>query len=142
MINRHQPITILAFTFSLAIVSALPAHAQYDISWHTIDGGGGVSTGGAFALAGTIGQPDAGIMSGGRFDLEGGFWPGATVISCSCLGDLNADGHRNGADIATFLNCVLDGGSCLCADIDGVNGVTLDDVQLFVEDLLETSDCP
>lgn len=131
---------IMVFGFTSIAVGGPPQ--DFDLSWHTIDGGGGVSTGGGFALAGTIGQPDAGIMSGGRFDLEGGFWPGATVISCSCLGDLNADGHRNGADIATFLNCVLDGGSCLCADIDGVNGVTLDDVQLFVEDLLETSDCP
>jgi len=35
---------------------------DYEISWSTIDGGGGRSTGGDFALVGTIGQPDAGQM--------------------------------------------------------------------------------
>ena len=48
---------------------------DYEISWSTIDGGGGTSTGGNFALVGTIGQPDAGEMEGGDFTLAGGFWP-------------------------------------------------------------------
>ncbi len=133
---------LIAAIAALAITVTIPALAQYELDWRTMDGGGGVSTGGAFQLAGTIGQPDAGALSGGRFDLDGGFWAGAKLTSCSCLGDLNGDGKRNGADIAAFLACVLEGGSCLCADIDGANGVNLDDVQLFVEDLLETLDCP
>lgn len=119
-----------------------PPPQNFDLSWHTTDGGGGVSTGGGFELAGTIGQPDAATLSGGAFDLEGGFWPGNTVTTCSCPGDLNHDGHRNGADIAAFKNCLLEGGTCLCADIDGVNGVDLADVQLFVDQLLQTADCP
>jgi hypothetical protein len=44
------------------------------ITWSTIDGGGGASTGGVFTVSGTIGQPDAGRMSGGNFTLDGGFW--------------------------------------------------------------------
>jgi hypothetical protein len=49
----------------------------YDLSWSTIDGGGGTwSTGGSYALGGTIGQPDAGTLAGGSYTLEGGFWPG------------------------------------------------------------------
>lgn len=40
-----------------------------------IDGGGATSTGGTFALNGTIGQPEAGRMSDNRFVIEGGFWP-------------------------------------------------------------------
>ena len=32
--------------------------AQFSISWFTIDGGGGTSSGGNFTLSGTIGQPD------------------------------------------------------------------------------------
>lgn len=50
----------------------------FDISWYTIDGGGStLCTGGAFQLAGTIGQPDASAasMTGGSFSLTGGFWP-------------------------------------------------------------------
>ncbi len=48
--------------------------ADYTIDWHTIDGGGGTSTGGVYSVSGTIGQPDAGAMSGGGFTLQGGFW--------------------------------------------------------------------
>jgi len=53
----------------------LCAMAQsYSIDWSTIDGGGGTSTGGVFTVSGTLGQPDAGRMSGGQFTVEGGFW--------------------------------------------------------------------
>jgi hypothetical protein len=58
------------------------------MDWFTIDGGGGTSTGGVYSVSGTIGQPDAGPMSGGNFTLEGGFWamiaavqtPGAPLL--------------------------------------------------------------
>ena len=51
------------------------ADAQLAISWYTIDGGGGMnSAGGGLQLDGTIGQPDAGAMTGGGFSLTGGFW--------------------------------------------------------------------
>jgi len=48
--------------------------AQYSIDWWTVDGGGGTSTGGVYSVSGTLGQPDAGVMSGGSFTLTGGFW--------------------------------------------------------------------
>ena len=55
---------------------ALPTlHAQsYSIDWHTIDGGGVTSTGGVYSVSGTLGQPDAGKMSGGNYSIDGGFW--------------------------------------------------------------------
>jgi hypothetical protein len=46
----------------------------YDLSWYTIDGGGAT-----FSTGGSIGQPDAGSMSGGSYQLNGGFWSGATI---------------------------------------------------------------
>jgi len=46
----------------------------YSIDWWSVDGGGGASTGGVYSLSGTIGQPDAGKLTGGNFVLEGGFW--------------------------------------------------------------------
>ncbi len=113
----------------------------YDLTWHSIDGGGGFSAGGSFELEGTIGQPDAGILTGGNFELSGGFWAGG-VPQCACLGDMNADGDRNGADITAFVGCVIQGGSCLCADVNGMNGVTLADVTVFVSDLLAGTGCP
>ena len=81
---------------SLALSFLLPATllAQtYSIDWFTIDGGGGTSTGGVFAVTGTIGQPDAGTMSGGSFTLTGGFWavyavqmPGAPWLNITQAG--------------------------------------------------------
>jgi hypothetical protein len=51
--------------------------AGYDLTWWTVDGGGMMNvTGGAYTLGGTIGQPDAGVLSGGGFSLNGGFWVG------------------------------------------------------------------
>jgi len=68
-------------------MSALEAQ-NFSIDWFTIDGGGGTSTGGVYAVSGTIGQPDAGFMSGGNYTLTGGFWsiiaaiqtPGAPLL--------------------------------------------------------------
>jgi len=62
-------------TAVLLIAGTLAGHAQsYSIDWFTIDGGGGTSSGGNFAVTGTIGQPDAGTRKGGGFMLSGGFW--------------------------------------------------------------------
>ncbi len=49
---------------------------NYSITWYTIDGGGGTSSGGSFSLSGTIGQPDAlpVAMTNGQYSLLGGFW--------------------------------------------------------------------
>lgn len=69
----------------IALFSAFAAsrgRAQtFDLSWHTVDGGGAMSaTGGSFELSGTIGQADAGgPLTGGAFSLTGGFWPGAAT---------------------------------------------------------------
>ena len=51
------------------------------VDWFSIDGGGGVSTGGVYSVGGTIGQPDAGeAMIGGNYSLVGGFWALPLVI--------------------------------------------------------------
>jgi hypothetical protein len=64
----------------LFLSAPLSAFAQsYTIDWFTIAGGGGTSTGGVYAVSGSIGQPDAGRLSGGSFTVEGGFWSGMPV---------------------------------------------------------------
>jgi len=78
------PARTLVVMLLLAAVGGAVALAQsggsFDLTWHTVDGGGragSASTGGSFALSGTIGQPDAGpTLSGGAFGLDGGFWSG------------------------------------------------------------------
>ncbi|MBI5383578.1 MAG: hypothetical protein HZA90_02715 [Verrucomicrobia bacterium] len=68
------------FLVLLVSFAALAGLAQYNLDWHTIDGGGGISTGGVFTVSGTIGQPDAGRMAGGNITLEGGFWVPFAVV--------------------------------------------------------------
>ena len=76
-------------------LTPLVAQAQTNcsIDWFTIDGGGGTSTGGVYTVSGTIGQPDAGTMSGGNYSLTGGFWalyavqmPGAPLLTIAVTG--------------------------------------------------------
>lgn len=53
------------------------AQGGYELSWWTVDGGGGTySSGGGYTLGGTAGQPDAGVLAGGGYTLGGGFWRG------------------------------------------------------------------
>jgi hypothetical protein len=61
---------------------------SYSIDWYKIAGGGGTGTGGVYVVSGTLGQSDAGAMSGGDYSLVGGFWsvmavqtPGAPLLS-------------------------------------------------------------
>jgi hypothetical protein len=52
---------------------------NFDLSWFTVDCGGGSCSGGQFSVSGTFGQPDAGPLTGGAFKVEGGFWSGVTI---------------------------------------------------------------
>jgi uncharacterized membrane protein len=58
----------------LRVVSA--QSGIYDLSWNSVDGGGGTSNSSSYSLSGTIGQADAGAMTGGNYSLAGGFWGG------------------------------------------------------------------
>jgi hypothetical protein len=79
--SRLLKSTILCLSISfLATASRAQSGGQFDLSWSTIDGGGGTSSGGQFVVNGTIGQPDAGTLTGGNFKLEGGFWSGVQVL--------------------------------------------------------------
>lgn len=67
----------ISFAVAMIMLLAVPAFGQsggdFDLTWNSVDGGGGTSIGGEFVLSGTIGQPDAGTLSGGDFNLAGGF---------------------------------------------------------------------
>ena len=87
--------TLLFGTVLLAAMSQSGRAQPYSLDWLTIDGGGGTSTGGVYAVTGTIGQPDAGpLMVGGDFTVRGGFWsfiaaiqtPGAPLLRIAASG--------------------------------------------------------
>ena len=78
--------TTILFTFVVGLLllssGALAQSGDpYDLSWNTVDGGGGTySFGGGYILGGTIGQADAGALSGGSYTLMGGFWHTAPAM--------------------------------------------------------------
>jgi hypothetical protein len=97
----------------------------------TVDCGGAIAAiGDGYELSGTIGQPDAGLASGGGLTLSGGFWfPLAE-------GDCNTDGGVDLIDFNGFQPCLSgpDGGvrrGCSCFDVDQDADVDLLDVAAF-----------
>jgi hypothetical protein len=101
----------LAGAISVATVLAQEfGPGGFDLSWSTIDGGGGKSAGGAIELQGTIGQSDAGTqdMTGGAFSLTGGFWPAGEPQINTCPPDIapapSGDGIVNIDDLLAVIN--------------------------------------
>lgn len=109
------------------LLMIVPALAQtggdYELTWSTIDGGGGTSSGGPYTLTVTIGQPEAGASSGGDYELLGGFLPGGPL----CFVDFE--------HYARFAELWLVTGSDLPADLfeDEFNIVDGLDLQVFVD---------
>ena len=75
--NSRQAVKAsLGFAAFLLLVSVALAQGDYDLSWFTVNGGGGNSIGGPYTLSGTAGQPDGGVLSGGTYTVTSGFWVG------------------------------------------------------------------
>lgn len=67
--------------FAALLLSATARAQTYSITWYKVAGGGGTSTGGTYAVSGTVGQPDASTpMTGGTYSLTGGFWAFLSVL--------------------------------------------------------------
>ncbi|MEE9129567.1 MAG: hypothetical protein V3T84_06075 [Phycisphaerales bacterium] len=138
--------TLLAYLWAIVLTAGAAALApvgggDFDLTWHTIDGGGGgSSTGGGFELAGTIGQHDAGpVMTGGQFALLGGFWPGVgSAPGMPCPWDLDGSGIVGASDLLSLL---VSWGPCKgCpADFDGNGTVGASDLLAL---LVNWGPCP
>ena len=105
----------------LVLILSLPAMAGYQISWHTIDGGGGVSAGGTYIIRGTIGQPDAAYSEDGQYELLGGFWPGEPLCTV------------NFKDYAAFANFWFLTGSGMDADLYQDNTINERDLKVIAD---------
>lgn len=75
-LSAHSRTWRLGLAFLAWLLLAGAALAQsYSIDWSKVAGGGGTSTGGVYAVSGTIGQPEAsGPLTNGQFAVTGGFW--------------------------------------------------------------------
>ncbi|MCH8146880.1 MAG: hypothetical protein IH987_02670 [Planctomycetes bacterium] len=90
LLSRPMPKVVAILVLTITYSAGAGDPPAFDIPWFTIDGGGGMSQGGPFTVTGTIGQPDAGLMTGGGFAIAGGFWASFTVLQVP--GDCNRDG--------------------------------------------------
>jgi hypothetical protein len=76
----------LVLALALGLLSAGGALAQtgngYDLTWWTVDGGGGTANGGGYTLTSSVGQPEPGpALTGGGYTLYSGFWPAGSAAS-------------------------------------------------------------
>lgn len=122
------------FVMLAAMVLAAPAFADdFDVPWFTVDGGGGFSAAGVFEVEGTIGQPDAGYMSGGSFEIVGGFWgvPAGSEPP-PCPGDLDGDHDVDIGDLSTLLSQFGSIGTGLSGDLDNDGDVDITDLSTLL----------
>ncbi len=124
MISISKHINVALVLFILALVLSAAAFADYGLSWSTIDGGGGTSSGGQYAVMGTIAQHDAAYSEGGDYELLGGFWPGEPL----CIVDF--------VHFARFAEYWLETGTGLPADLYEDDIVDLLDLEMFVYEWL------
>src|SRR5262245_26370556 len=98
MTNCHR-IMIASAGIALALSEGALAQ-QYAVVWSSIDSGGNTipATGGPYGLIGTVGQPDAGALSGGTYAIGGGFGGGGGGGPPPCYA--NCDG----SSVAPILN--------------------------------------
>ena len=93
MKSARRPAIAVVCCFILHAAFSFQASGQnYSVDWYKVAGGGGTSTGGTYAVSGTIGQPDAsGALTGGNYSVTGGYWalisvvqtPGAPTLAIS-----------------------------------------------------------
>jgi hypothetical protein len=125
VVNRKLAVSVPLITACILMFSnSLALAGHYNLSWNTIDSGGGVSSGGQYILRGTIGQPDAAYSAGGDYELLGGFWPGEPLCTV------------NFEHFARFAQYWLESGTGLPADLYEDNFVDLLDLKLFVYEWL------
>ena len=71
---------LLLLLLTAPVIVLAQTGGSYDLSWNTVDGGGGTGSNGAYTLFGTVGQPDSGAtLTDGDYALAGGFWGGAAA---------------------------------------------------------------
>src|SRR5687767_5044788 len=92
----------LFITLSLGLAAIAQSGGPFVIQRSVIASGGGASSGGAFGVKSTIGQPFAGTESlGGNIRLISGFWSGGSVPLATSDAPFDFDGDDK-TDIAIF----------------------------------------
>lgn len=116
--TRRQTVRA-AFVLCVFAVMEVAVAQDYQIIRHTINSGGGVSSGGGYALTGTIGQPAAGWSEDrdSGYGLLGGFFGGGYPV---CFVTFE--------DFALFSAYWLMSGDSLPGDFDDSGNVDINDL--------------
>lgn len=103
--NRYRSAQFSIVVLALALVlcsAAGQAQAQsgggFDLTWNTAPGGGGASSGGSFALQGTVGEQQTDSLQGDVFSLTPGYEQPECVAGAAEAVDVII--AMNGMDIA------------------------------------------
>ena len=98
--NKHKWLAlILALTLCLTTAGVVLAASSTHLPWSVLSGGGGQRSSTGYRLGDTTGQPAIGLSQSSNYNLEAGFWSGATVTAVTLPGDANGDGQVNALDI-------------------------------------------
>ena len=87
-----KSILLLSITLlSAATLFAQSSGGPFALTSSVLAGSGGTSTGGVFAISGTLGQPLVGGAGGGSYGVQSGFWgtlqtPGAPALRITRTG--------------------------------------------------------
>lgn len=145
---RRTPLALVSAICWLA-PSALLAQSGngYDLTWSTLDSGGHSSAVvNGYQLAGTIGQADAGALSGGAYVLSGGFWSDSAPIGtpCATTVDCKDDLLNDACNHASCAAAVCVYTSAVFGDVKTPpNGnVDLDDILCLLAGFSSFANCP
>jgi hypothetical protein len=140
--RRHAAAALAATGLAAAILASATFAGEFgqfmgrDISWNTVDCGGGTSSGqsasGSIELVGTIGQPDAhfsGSLTGGAYQFAPGFWRGTSLMQTVCPADVapqpNGNSIVNTDDLLLVISTWGPGGA---GDVNHDGAVNVDDM--------------
>ncbi len=130
--GSKTPESALIFAVVVATAGGLTSAQQLELSRYTIAGGGGMhSTGGGFELSGAIGQPGAGAMAGGAFELTRGFWFEEPPGDCDATGTVDLLDSSTAAACLSGPGNELDATACRCFDLDADGDHDLFDIARF-----------
>ncbi len=122
----------------LGVASTAWAGSSLQVDWYTINGGGiTYATGGAYAVGGTIGQPDAvqSLSGSSGVNVAGGFW---VVPPEYCFGDADGDGDVDFADLEILLEDW--GTGAPAADFNGSGRVDFGDLEILLDNWANNCD--
>ena len=108
---RHSLAGLAALGTVTVFLATVTVSAQnLEISWSTMDCGGGSAEAATLKIWDTVGQVDAEILQGGAFTFQGGFWSAFTPAGC----DVDLDGDCDAGDLSWIVTCHADGSGCTC----------------------------